>query len=142
MKPRTLLCAVVAIVAAAGAAGMAGNTVRIKALTPIGTGITENPDGDGMVKVRFSGLSDVEVHLHLHHFLPNTTYGLFMDVGGFGGPDDGSLITTNSGGNANINFSFNGFLPTDNVLVVIFRDQDNDNSFSDLAERRAIGMPD
>lgn len=142
MKPRTLLCAVVAIVAAAGAAGMAGNTVRIKALTPISTGITENPDADGMVKVRFTPPDNVEVHLHLHHFLPNTTYGLHMDFNQTGGPDDGSFITTNAGGNANINFTMNGFLPTDNIIVVIFRDSDGDNSYSLVEEERAFGMPD
>lgn len=135
------LCAATAVVAV--------TPVKIRSLLPTcGAGYMENPSGDGMAKLKFKefvpefGGPGIEIHVHLHHFKPNTVYGIVMQTVS-AEIDSSTAVTTNCAGNANWNVTIPSSQPADpvNSLVVIYRDCDGDN-FWTPDEERAMGMPD
>lgn len=113
--------------------------LKFKALTPVGPGITENPEGDGMVHIKFKEgpNSQSDISVHISNFLPSTTYGVQLDPG----ITDPLAITTNPAGNGqwsgSVSFDVTQFNPTvrifrwDGVIATI-----SNVSFDEL---RAIG---
>lgn len=79
----------------------ANSKAKIRAFSPVGNGLTENAECDGVAMFSFSeheGLTDV--HVVLHEFLPNTIYGIKVESDG-GGFSDPIAVQTNPGGNGN-----------------------------------------
>ena len=85
----------------------------------------------------------IRIYVHLHHFKPNTVYGISVDTL-HGAIDASTAVTTNCWGNANwiVTIPCDG-QPADpeNSLVMVYRDNDSD-TFWTPNEERAIGMPD
>lgn len=140
---------VAVVVALCAATAAVAVPVKIKSLLPVGVGLTECPGADGMAKLKFEefvpefGGPGITIHVHLHNFKPNTTYGISVDTL-HGAIDAGTAVTTNSGGNANwlVTIPCDG-QPADpvNSLVIVYRDSDSD-SFWTPNEEQALGMPD
>jgi hypothetical protein len=141
------------IVALCAAAGILAGVcpVKIRSLLPVGDGmnVTENPNGDGMAKLRFIAFvpefngPGTEAHVHLHHFKPNTVYGVIVDTG-FGGWDQPAAVTTNPCGNGNWIFTFpsSGAPDPINSVVFVYCDESGGTAGFEAGEERAMGMPD
>jgi hypothetical protein len=136
------LCAAAAILTGVG-------PVRILSLTPVGDGVTENPCADGMASLKFipsvpqfNGQPGTLVLLHLHHFKPNTVYGVIVDTG-FGGADQPGAITTNCFGNGNLLtiIPSSGAPDPINSVVFVYCDESGGTAGFEAGEERAMGMP-
>ena len=74
-----------------------GAAIKIKGLTPVGLGVNENPEGDGMAILNYhQGNNQTEVTVAITDFIPETDYHITV----FPGTDD-APVTTNPAGNAN-----------------------------------------
>lgn len=125
-------CAFLAIAAGAG--------TKIRSFAPVGNGLSENADCDGMAMLKFdsrNGLTDV--HVVLHGFLPNTVYGIKLESDG-GGFTDPIAVETNNGGNANYMTNLPQDRTSNPVVTVFIWDGDIDAIDTVSAdERRAVG---
>ncbi len=124
------------------AAVIAGPPLKVTAFTPVGLGLLENLNADGMAKLKFyidpvNGPS-IEAHVHLYDFLPGTTYSIDIQTDQ-GGQDFADVVSTNAGGNGNANrLTFPVSAEPDVALITIYRDVINDNQ-RELGEERAMG---
>ena len=129
-----LVC-VLAVCAVVGVAF--GAAVKIKAITPVGEGVTENPNGDGMVIMNYHpGHNRTEITAAITDFLPDTDYK--VDVI----PGVTFSVTTNPAGNANDHGALSFDICKYNeygVTVVVWRDLDG-NGFWEEGETRAEGF--
>lgn len=141
-----ILALAVASAALASGLGSAASTIRIRVFTPMGVGVLENPDGDGLAKIRLDEAEgSIDAHIHFHKLLPNTQYSLAIDFFEGGSPVGGVcefLFTTNAGGNANIIETFFPPILTNEVVVTAFIDTDIDNCLTAGVEERLVGVPD
>ena len=101
-----------------------GAAIKIKSLTPIGEGVAESPDGDGMAIMNYhQGNNATEITVAITDFLPNTDYFVTVNPGIIR-----ASLPTNSSGNANthesIDFDICKYEPE--VCVFIWRDDDGD----------------
>ncbi|MFM9996506.1 MAG: hypothetical protein ACKVU4_11995 [Phycisphaerales bacterium] len=146
-RSRTCVLAYTAL-AAACAAGLtsSGSTVRIRCFTPLGIGILENPNGDGLAKIAVNEAEgSIAAHIHFHKLMPNTQYSLAIDFFDGGNPVGGVcefLFTTNGGGNANIVQTFFPPIITDEIVVSAFIDTDADDCLTAGLEERLVGTMD
>ncbi|MBI4717126.1 MAG: hypothetical protein HY763_04920 [Planctomycetes bacterium] len=112
---------------------------KIKSLTPAGPGVTENPDADGMVHMKFHDDSNprTKINVHITGFLPSTTYGVQVDPG----VTDPVAITTNPSGNGHWEFEVSFDVAAFNPTVRIFRWDGDAGNTSNVSfdELRAIG---
>jgi hypothetical protein len=116
-----------------------GAALKIKAITPVGDGVTENPDGDGMVIMNYHpGHDQTEITAAITDFVPDRDYKVSVI------PGLTFSVTTNPAGNANDHGFFNGDICEYNeygVTVVVWRDLNNDGFRAlDLSEDRAEGF--
>ncbi len=133
-----------AMVMAGSAMVMAGSSLRIGVFTPAGVGIIQNPNADGMAKLKFyndpiDGPS-VQAHVHLYDFLPGITYSVVIDTDQ-GGGDFADIVTTNPAGHGNVMVHFPVAAAPTAATLVIYRDTINDDQY-EAGEERAIGVPD
>ncbi len=122
-----------------GCVGFAyAKAIKVVSLTPVGAGVTESPDADGMAILNYNvGQTRTEVQLTITDFLPNTEYT--ADVLAIGGPS--LRFTTNARGDGQ-GHSVAATDITDNgnacAYVTIYIDTNN-NFFPEEEEKRAVG---
>lgn len=129
---------VLAVCALAGA--LYAKPLKVKALTPAGPGVAENPDADGMAMMHYKEGNEArtDIKVHIMGFLPNTVYGVQIDPG----VSDPQAITTNPAGNGHWSFSAVGSdLTQFNPTVRIYRWDGNISEIGNVTfdELRAIG---
>lgn len=125
MKLRAWAVLGLAVVSAGVAGALCPPAIWIRTLVPMGTGVTENPDGDGMAKVQYyvdavDGPS-VRVYVHLHRFKPLCTYSVFVATDQ-GERDLANVVVTNIWGNGNALFHFPVAAEPDAAAVLVYRD--------------------
>jgi hypothetical protein len=135
-----MLCVMV-VCAVAGAA--LGAVIKIKDLTAVGPGLSENPACDGMSilhwKPQQGENGETQVNVVINNFQPNTVYGVrYEDQFGTGG-EFSQAITTNPAGNGHWHDS-NMFDVTSSPRVIIFIDDDNDFAYTPGEERACGGF--
>jgi hypothetical protein len=101
-----------------------GAGLKYTSFTAEGPGITENPQVDGVAKVKYqANREENDFHLTISDLQPGTTYGVLvenLDTGtGFA---DGAAFTTNPQGHGTFQATFGGgdVTATSNVQVIIF----------------------
>jgi hypothetical protein len=128
---------VVCVLAVGALVGVAfGAVIKIKGLTPVGSGITESPDADGMAIVHYKeGKQLTEVNVAITDFMPETDYYIAVEPGIAGAP-----VTTNPSGNAHyhgeIGWDICAWEPQ--VCVYVWIDDDGSGLFTP-GEKRAEG---
>jgi len=120
------------------------NKAKIVGFEPSGTGVGENPDGDGTAHFTYDSITDTtEIRVTITGFLPNTTYGVSINSNGLNDVIVENLaITTNPAGNGSWRWVALQDQCAD-LSVVIFR-YNGDFDTSDIVtsdEVRAIGAP-
>lgn len=140
MKKR-LTMTVVACAFLAVAMGVNTKT-KIRSFSPVGNGLIENVDCDGMAMISYSdhdGMTDVQVVLH--DFLPNTIYGIKLTSDG-GGFSDPIAVQTNPAGNGNYHTSLPQNRTGHPMVTVYIWDGNFDPDSIDIVtddEKRAVG---
>lgn len=127
-----LVCAVVAVAY--------GKAIKIKAISPVGLGVIENPDADGMAVLNYhQGNNSTESTVAITDFLPDTEYGITVVALGGGA----TTVTTNAAGNANWHAVFDRDICEfeTEICVVVWLDDDEpaDGRDPDGSEDRAEG---
>jgi hypothetical protein len=113
--------------------------IKVVALTPVGAGVTESPDADGMALLNYNpGQTRTEVQVSLTDFQANTEYTVDV-LTVYGGPT--LRMITNARGNAQghaiaITDITDGGNATAEVTVYI---DSNDDYFPTEEEKRAVG---
>lgn len=115
--------------------------IKVKGLVPVGVGVTENPDADGMAIANYhQGNNQTEIQMAITGFQPNTTYHVAFDPG-----IGKAYVLTNSAGNA----SSHHFVHFDvcawgrvEVCAYVFIDDDDDPAEQGWGQRDADGSED
>ena len=123
-----------------GCVGFAyAKAIKVVSLTPVGAGVTESPDADGMAILNYNvGQTRTEVQVTLTDFLPDTEYTVDV-LTIFGGPT--LRMTTNARGNAQghgvalTDITDNG---NETATVTVYIDANGD-FFPQDDEKRAVG---
>lgn len=112
--------AAMAVAAIVGCAGVASaSEAKFTTFTCFGVGMVENPDVDGVAKMKFkANRGTTDLTLVLHGLLSNTAYVVFAssDVGG-----QQFDVTTNQQGKFTLNTDIVGDLASNNPVLILSR---------------------
>ena len=118
--------------------------VKIKAFTPAGPGLIDNPDCDGMAILNYHpGNNATELQVAVTDFLPDTLYGLKLEAGGIcGGFSNPEAFMTNVNGNGHYHHSAPYDCTEAPVITIYIWDGEIGSEWDvTVGEIRAVGPP-